>query len=227
MIMAAPRPSLVVDDDDDWGDFSALPSSSSVRPSPTASTPSSGEFNIFSNVGSVIAGGGIKREVWILDEAKRFCLGKVGNNNKFCIKICAEGKNHCGTGHHSSKFKVLPYTAYIKIMDNQVFKAPTLSLSLLSDLQRAKLISYTQLPAEWEVDFKRISEGTRPEWLDEYEEALSVGDQDSISQDLELLSPSASKFKSGIFDILPTFNFEVLRPRPRMRIRTIPWKVEF
>ncbi len=57
--MSSSRPSLIVDTDDDWGEFSALPSSASSRPSPTTSTPS-GEFNNFTNVGAVIAAGGIK-----------------------------------------------------------------------------------------------------------------------------------------------------------------------
>jgi hypothetical protein len=55
--MSSLRPSLVIDEDDDWGALSGIPSSTSSRPSFTLSTPSSGEFNSFSNVGAVLAGG--------------------------------------------------------------------------------------------------------------------------------------------------------------------------
>jgi hypothetical protein len=86
--------------------------------------------------------GGIKCEVWVLDEEVRPCLGKVGNNNKFCSKHCQEGVSHCGTGRHAAKFAVAPNTAYIRITGNQVFKTLTMDLSHeLATCQVAKLTS--------------------------------------------------------------------------------------
>jgi len=107
-----------------------------------------------------------------------------------------------------AKFEVPPNVAFIKVTKNQVFKSPTLSLSLLSDIQRAKLISFLQLPAEWENDFKRIEEGLLPNWIEDLEDPSVLGDHVSNTQTAELLSTSANKFRSGIFDILPSFSFE-------------------
>ncbi len=58
--MSSIRPSaLVLDDDDDWGTFTPV-GSLSRQPSSSVSRSSggSGEYNVFSAVGAVIAGGG-------------------------------------------------------------------------------------------------------------------------------------------------------------------------
>jgi hypothetical protein len=141
-----------------------------------------------------------------LDEEVHPCLGKVGNNNKFCSKLCQEGVSHCGTGRHAAKFAVAPNTAYIRVTDNQVFKTPTLDLSLLTNLQRAKLLSSLQLPTEWEGDFKLLAEGKMPMWLEDLEETSIDMDPAVVVAPDELLSPSATK-RSGIFDV-PKFSFE-------------------
>lgn len=52
------RPSLVIDEDNDWGELSPLPSTPSSRPLPPSTSLSSSKFNVFSNIGSVIAGRG-------------------------------------------------------------------------------------------------------------------------------------------------------------------------
>jgi len=201
------RPSLVIVEDDDWGEFSALPSSRSARSVPTSTSSSSGELNVYTNVGTVISAEVSKREVWFLDESKQPCLGKVGNNNKFCVKACMDGKNHCGTGRHSAKFEVEADHAFIKITDNQVFKVPSLDLRVLSDSQCAKLLSLVQLPTEWENDFKKIVEGEMVEWMEDDEDSTVTLDQGN-NPSVELLSPGTSKFKTGIFDIMPTFSFD-------------------
>jgi hypothetical protein len=102
--MSASRPStLVIDDDDDWGTFSPLPSGSSR----VSSLANSGEFNAFAVVGSVAGGGGAKRQLWILpNDGTSVCFGKVGLNNKICVKECIEDKTHCGVNHHGQKLKL-------------------------------------------------------------------------------------------------------------------------
>jgi len=100
--MASSRPSaFILEDDDDWGTLSPLPSTMS-RLSSTSSLVSSGEW-------------GGKRELWVIDADKSPCLGKVGaNNNKFCVKPRLEGLLHCGKGRHSVKFQPTKNVAYIK-----------------------------------------------------------------------------------------------------------------
>jgi hypothetical protein len=93
-----------------------------------------GEFNPFSHVGALLSGGGggTKREVWVLSHKSPVCLGKIGVSSKFCIKLCANGKNHCGVLRHSAKFRVAENTAYVHATDHQVFCQPCLELSNLS-----------------------------------------------------------------------------------------------
>jgi len=86
-------------------------------------------------------------------------------NNKFCIKECVEGKNHCGVNRHSSKFEVVPDTAYIWATDNQVVSAPSLDLISLSQAQRAELLSASMSATDWEACFQAIQMGETPEWL--------------------------------------------------------------
>jgi len=107
--MASSRPSaFILEDDDDWGTLSPLPSTMS-RLSSTSSLVSSGEFL------AIAGGGGGKRELWVIDADKSPCLGKVGaNNNKFCVKPRLEGLLHCGKGRHSVKFQPTKNVAYIK-----------------------------------------------------------------------------------------------------------------
>jgi hypothetical protein len=58
--MSSVRPSTLVIDDDDWASLSPAPSTSTHQPasSLSRSSTSSGEYNMFSALGSVIAGGG-------------------------------------------------------------------------------------------------------------------------------------------------------------------------
>jgi hypothetical protein len=206
--MASSRPTpFVIDDDEDWGTLSVLPPSSS-RPSTTSSV-TSGEFNAFTFVGSAIAGGGPKRRLWVLKEGLVPCLGKVGANNKICIRPCVEGFDHCGTARHSVKSQVQPDFAHIRITDNQVYAAPTWNLSSFLEKQRGSILSIQLTAADWEKDFKSIESGEYPEWLvkimeEDVQDNSSVSDQVSV----QLLSPVAAKSKQGVFELLPTFSFE-------------------
>jgi hypothetical protein len=157
---------------------------------------------------SLLGGGGIKRDVWVLDESKLPCLGKVGKNNKFCVKACLSNKSHCGTGRHSSKFEVDPDQAYIRVMENLVFMSLSLNLCSLLDSQRAKLMSIKQVPADWENNFKKVSEGLMVDWLEGDDEELSFAEDGEHPTSEGLLSPGSANFKTGIFDIAPTFSFE-------------------
>jgi hypothetical protein len=198
--MSALRPSsLILPDDDDWGTVSPLPSSTSR----VASSVTSGEFNAFVAVGSV-AGGGAKRTLWVQEkDGPAICLGKVGLNNKFCIKICEEGKGHCGINRHGSKFDVSPNAAY----DHQALSAPFLELDVFSREQRSKILEASMSAADWEVCFQTIQSGALPEWL-----IVDVETQVDIHLDevesVDLLSPIAVKEKTGVFKIIPTFSFE-------------------
>jgi hypothetical protein len=203
--MSASRPSsLIVDDDDDWGAISPLPSGVSH----VVSSVTSGEFNAFAAVGS-LAGGGSKRKLWAFLEGMSVpCLGKVGlNNNKFCVKECVEGKSHCGVNRHGTKFDVTPDTAYIRVLDNQVSSSPTLDLTLLTRGQRDKLLEASMSMAGWEVCLQDISLGNLPDWLNSEKEVKA--EEDSVGpESIQLLSPIGAKEKAGVFQIVPTFSFD-------------------
>ncbi len=211
VIMASSRPApFVIDDDDDWGTFSP-PASSLGRSASllsSRSSASSGEYNVFSAVGSSVAGGGITRELWFLDVNKHPCLGKVGVA-KFCAKECEKGKTSCGTVRHVSKFSVKRDGAYIHASENQVFCAPCLELGGFSDSQRAKLLSLSKTTAEWNLLIKSLTDGDVPEWLEESES--KTNDVDDLSEgpgSLQLLSPMASDAKHGVFLEFPNFSFD-------------------
>jgi len=206
---------LVIDDeDDDWGTISPLPSASS-RPSSivssSASLPaaSTGEFNPFSTVGALLSGGGVKREVWFLEEGDLPCLGKVGASNKFCVKPCEPGKRHCGTLRHGLKYPVSKNTAYIQASDTQVYCIPSLDLDLLSDSQQELLRQASFSPAEWGQFFNSVQGGITPDWLI-VDEAINKKDAEfpDCNEELHLLSPVATKIKHGAFEILPTFSYD-------------------
>ena len=203
--MSASRPSkLVLDEDDDWGSFSPLPSGESRL----SSSATSGEFNAFAVVGSV-AGGGSKRQLWVFPtEGPDICLGKVGlNNNKFCVKECEEGKAHCGVNRHGQKFDIIPDTAYIRVSDNQVLSFPTMDLTPLSWAQRSKLLAATMSAADWDLCFQSIQACALPEWLlDEGGGKENLKEDDGHS--FNLLSPVDTKEKHGIFKLVPTFSFD-------------------
>jgi hypothetical protein len=206
---------LVIDDeDDDWGAISPLPSTSS-RPSSIVSssaslpTASTGEFNLFSTVGALLSGGGVKREVWFLEEGDLPCLGKVGVSNTFCIKPCEPGKPHCGTLRHGVKFPVSKNMAYIQASDTQMYCIPSLDLDLLSFSQQELLCQASFTPAEWGQFFKSVQGGNTPDWLI-VDEAINKKDADfpDNNEELHLLSPAATKFKHRAFEILPTFSYD-------------------
>ena len=137
------------------------------------------------------------------------CLGKVGLNNKFCVKECVEGRKHCGTGRHVAKYKVLEDAAYIRHTDNQVYASPSLDLKLLSDAQTAKLASMELSASDWEQLFADVRAGKFPSWLQQQEpEDDSMKDDELDQESFHLLSPVASKSKNGVFKIVPTFSFD-------------------
>ncbi len=146
--------------------------------------------------------------LWVLaKDGPTLCLGKVRLNNKFCIKECAEGKNHCGVNRHSSKFEVVPDTAYIQAMDNRVLSAPCLDLESFTRAQRAELMSASMSASDWEACFQAVQMGEVPDWL-----IVDEGPQDDNKNEdahsVQLLSPVASKERLGVFQIVPNFSFE-------------------
>jgi hypothetical protein len=153
-------------------------------------------------------GGGSKRLLWVLEEdGPAACLGKVGLNNKFCIKTCEEGKTHCGVIRHGSRFVVIPNTAYVRVSDHQVASSPSLDLSILSRGQREKLLEASMSAADWEVCFQSIQSGDYPDWLIVDPDA-KVDDGLADVESVDLLSPIAAKEKYGVFKIIPTFSFD-------------------
>jgi hypothetical protein len=211
--MSASRPSTLVvdDDDDDWGAVSPLPTTLSTlsrtsSPSVTASGSSSGEFKPYAAVGALLSGGGFKSEVWVLDPGTEFCLGKVGTNSKFCVKVISPGKAHCGILRHASKFSACTNTAYIRTSENQVLCQPTMDLEVFSTPQREAFLSTIRPAAEWERVFSSIHTGDFPEWLALESNKASLPDDDDGP--LQLLSPVTTKTKHGCFVIFPTFSFD-------------------
>jgi hypothetical protein len=208
--MSSVRPSNLVIDDDDWASFSPAPAASARVPAPalSRSSTSSGEYNMFSSLGSVIAGGGLKRELWFSDEGELLCLGKVGNS-KFCIKRCDEGKPTCGTVRHVSKFTVDVNSAYIRATENQVFCSPCLQVKNLSNAQRAKLSSLVNTASEWERIVLDLNNGNVPEWMMvDAEEAKEVADEEDDVRSFDLMSPMASGNRKGIFEQFPSLSFD-------------------
>jgi hypothetical protein len=192
--MSSIRPSaLVLDDEDDWGTFSPVASAMSRQPSSSLSRSSvaSGEYNMFSAVGSVIAGGGIKRELWIFrEDVSKLCLGKVGTS-KFCIKPVEPGKLSCATARHAQKVTIDKDRAYIRATEFQVCCTPTLPLTGFSKVQLAKLTSTENTASEWESIFKLVDEGSFPEWLQDLN--TSTQEEEDLTSLGELLSPPASR----------------------------------
>jgi hypothetical protein len=210
---------LILADDDDWGAVSPLPTATSRGASLTATSTSfsasSGEFLNYVNVGVALAGGGgVKRSVWVLEKGVSVCLGKVGINNKFCVKLCEPDKPHCGTGRHASKFLVASNVAYIQATDNQVHCTPVLPLDNLTRAQCEKVCSMTFSVTEWESLFGAIQSGHFPDWFP-IAEAVKQEKEDDESETttLHLLSPMASRGKHGVFDIIPSFSFDSLDGR--------------
>jgi hypothetical protein len=216
--MSSIRPSklVIADEDDDWGTISPLPTASSRPPSVVSSSDSSfstasrGEFNPFSTVGAVLSGGVVaKREVWVLEHEEAVCLGKVGVNNKFCIKPCDPGKRHCGVLRHGSKFAATMNTAYVPASDTQVYCLPSLDLDFLTGSQQELLRQAAFSPAEWGQLFESIQNGSFPEWLIIDDPANKKdADMPDCDDDLALLSPVATRTKHGAFEILPTFSYD-------------------
>jgi hypothetical protein len=205
--MASSRPSsLILDDDDDWGAVSPLLTSTS-RSSTT--TSSSGKLLNYVTVGAALSGGGSKRNVWVREDGLNECLGKVGINNKFCVKLCEPGKHHCGTGRHASKFLVGTNVAYIRFTENQVHCTPVLPLDSLTQAQQGKVRSMLLTAAEWETVLGEIQSGHVPDWLLGLDAVKEEDEERSADADsLQLLSPMASRGKEGMFSIVPTFSFD-------------------
>jgi len=209
--MASSRPTpFVIDSDEDWGTFLAPPQSLSSRPTSTSSA-ATGEFNAFSFVGSAISRGGSKRLLWVFQEEKHPCLGKVGSsNNKMCIRSRVEGFNHCGTARHSEKHQVDRDVALIHVTDQQVFTSPVWPLTEVSAEQKNKILLIQQSAEDWEKDFKTLELGEDPEWLvqikgqEDADAPSTAAEQESV----QLLSPVAARSKQGCFEIVPTFSFE-------------------
>jgi hypothetical protein len=193
--MASSRPaSFQLDDDDDWGNISPLPSSTS-HPSSTLSAVSSGEFNAFTSAGIAVAGGGgPKRELWVWEESNLPCLGKVGTHNKFCIKARLEGLLHCGTGRHSSKFQALKGKGYIRVTDNLAYSLPTLDLDQFSAAQQEKILRWSFQASDWETDIKAIAKGDFPEWFSEIVDQDDVASAKDEQDSVELLSPMSLRW---------------------------------
>jgi hypothetical protein len=150
--------------------------------------------------------GGFKSEVWVLDPSTDVCLGKVGMNNKFCVKVISSGKPHCGVLRHGSKFRACENTAYIHTSENQVLCQPTLDMGVLTSSQREVLLNLNLSASEWEKVFSSIRAGALPEWLLPESNKADLPDDDD--DPLMLLSPVVTKAKHGCFDIIPTFSFD-------------------
>jgi len=106
-------PPVVLSSDliDEWDAFLTTPSASDPPPpalQPTSSS-SSGEFNVFTFVGSTVASGGVggsasNKRAFLLDNADAFCFCNIGGM-KICIRACTDGKS-CGIpthGHRKAK----------------------------------------------------------------------------------------------------------------------------
>jgi hypothetical protein len=130
MASSRPSPLLVEDDDDDWGSISpdlsspplGVPLSSSSR-----SSASSGEYNVFASIGSVIAEGGAKRGLWLTAPSLVYCCGKVGST-KMCVKTCGPGALSCGAQSHTNKFPLQESCAFVMASDFSVYQLPVLQL---------------------------------------------------------------------------------------------------
>jgi hypothetical protein len=85
--MASSRPApFQLDDDDDWGNISPLPSSTS-RPSSTSSAVSSGEFNLFTSAGIAVAGGEPNVSCGFWMSRTSLALGKLVHITSFASRL--------------------------------------------------------------------------------------------------------------------------------------------
>ncbi len=82
--MAAVRPSaLVLDDDDDWGTISPLPTSMTRGSTFSSTTKTSGESHNFVTVGAALAGGGGDQTLSLGQGGGSTCmLGEGGNQQQ-------------------------------------------------------------------------------------------------------------------------------------------------
>ena len=109
-------------------------------------------------------------------------------------------------GMPPSLFLVGPNVAYIRANEHQVHCTPVLPLDGLNQAQRDKLCSMAFTLTDWESIFGSIQSGHLPVWLVELENIQS--EEEAVPDDLQLLTPMASRDKHGVFDIVPSFSFE-------------------
>jgi hypothetical protein len=197
-------------------------SASSASPASTLLTPASasGEFNVFSHVGSVVAGGGGGRKGFALfttedGESSSLCLGMIGAS-KFCIKVCEENQISCGIAAHAKKFSPLGNTFYLKENETRAFIKPAFEAPKLTREAHNELLAKRYSLKELETLFEELSEGRMPGWIKEAK--LPMDDDQSLAINIsasfedvvsvELISLKYSYENSGIFGKPPTLSFE-------------------
>ena len=198
---------LSVPDDIPTDRLSAM---SLTEPSPSSASATSGEFNLFTLIGSSMSdGGGLRRGLWWSEDvgSDKLCLGIVGTSKVCCKRVIGSAVS-CGTSKHDRVKFVLPKTphAFIKFSDKSFLSDPALDLSAhgftesqLADLRSAKMtqeawLRFFQAPSAVNPEEEDASDNEVPE--DGNEE---LGGKGAVSEKKkirivlpELLSPKHS-----------------------------------
>jgi hypothetical protein len=228
------KPSVATDglDGDAW-DMLLSPSSSSATPptlrsAATSSSSSSGEYNAFSFVCSVLAGGDGNggggsggNRLFLLTSESEECLGGI-SGSKFCLKTCVDGKS-CGIATHANRKARLPVD-FLFVMENytKAFCEPQFDASGLAEEQLAKLLSLSHTKSEWAEIFNELEQGVLPSFLSvgqaltgneeaNIKEATDSGENEPEAREnlqMELKSPKSAADQTGFFSIFPMLSYE-------------------
>jgi hypothetical protein len=198
-------------------------SSSAPSPSAVASTPStqsSGEFQPFSLIGSVLAGGSSKKtfSLCLPSTMEGLCLGMI-SGTKFCLK-----DDSCSVASHAKKFSPSGDTFYIKELDSKAWCKPAYAGASLSSKQRLFLLSQQLARAEWDETFLILQQGLVPDWIKNVgaeklwassDAPIQEPDQDATAKpDLQLTSPKLANTDTGLFQLIPALSYDSVEIDP-------------
>jgi hypothetical protein len=167
----------------------------------------SGEYNTFTFVGGLIAGGGGGIENAVCG----FILLEQQVPNPFCTKLLEDSSSTCGIMRHGThKFNVSIDYAFIKFNDVQAYCTPSFDVKTLSNEDQVVLLSVVATALVWESTLEALTKGERLGWLQfpDRPQASKVGTSSPQRKSLALESPRESDIKCGVFAAPPSLSFD-------------------
>jgi hypothetical protein len=192
----------------------AAPSPSFSMLSSTASSPSGGEFQPYTLIGSALSGGGGKKSFFLFSETTKspsYCMGMIGRS-KFCLKMRGEkGKEDqvdaCVVqAHETNKFQPEPGSFYLKENETRAFIQPVLMKQGLTLAAVEAILKRSFTLKEWQAIFSDLGNDEVPEWL---RESLQVDTANAKEPGCaDLASPRLVVETSDVLITVPTLSFE-------------------